>query len=79
MPKLLAIEPPPGDQSSDITTKIPTTGYQPKATEPDMVPSTEDFPTDRYGLVHDGYKKLGPVDIFCFWENVFTKCFLHVR
>ena len=35
--------------------------------------------SDRYGLVHDGYKKLGPVDIFCFWENVFTKCFLHVR
>ena len=27
--------------------------------------------SDRYGLVHDGYKNLGPVDIFCFWENVF--------
>ena len=27
--------------------------------------------SDRYGLVHDSYKKWVPGDIFCFWKKVF--------
>ena len=40
MKRILAIEPPRGDNCEESTTKIPSTGYQPKATEPDAVPSS---------------------------------------
>ena len=40
MKRILAIEPPRGDNGEDSTTKTPSTGYQPKATEPDAVPSS---------------------------------------